>query len=126
MGAPIELNRLAERAAREDRSLIEYLGIMRSELMRLFMQAKDSGKVFEASHIAKSLLSCLESIGRVNGQLRSAGITINNVNAGTVGSVSSGPTLILNDPQVIRMQSMIIFCISALPRGQGGCCGGFA
>jgi hypothetical protein len=48
MGAPIELNKLAERAAKEDRSLIEYLGIMRSELMRLFMQARDDGKGFRS------------------------------------------------------------------------------
>jgi hypothetical protein len=118
MGAPIELNKLAERAAKEDRSLIEYLGIMRSELMRLFLQAKNSGKVFEASHIAKSLLSCLESIGKVNGQLRSAGITINNVNAGTVGAVSSGQTLILSDPQVVRLQSTIISALAPFPEAR--------
>jgi hypothetical protein len=48
----------------------------------------------------------------VNGQLRQAGITINNVNTNTVGSVNSGPALILSDPQVIKLQSTIISALA--------------
>jgi hypothetical protein len=118
LGAPIEISKLVERAAKEDRSLIEYLTIVRSELLRLFMQARDAGMVVEASRIAQSLLSCLESIGKVNGQLRQAGITINNVNAGTVGNVSSGPALILGDPQVVRLQSTIIRALARHPEAR--------
>jgi hypothetical protein len=118
LGAPLEIGKLAERAAQEDRSLIEYLGIVRSELMHLFTQAKDSGKVFEASHIAKSLLSCLESIGRVNGQLRAAGISITNINGAVSNTVNAGPALIMSDPQVVRMQSTIIRALARHPEAR--------
>jgi hypothetical protein len=112
LGAPIEIGKLAEMAAREDRSLIDYLSILRSELIRLFFRARDDGKVFEAQLLAQRLLSTLEAIGKVNGQLRQAGITINNVNTNTVGSVNSGPALILSDPQVIKLQSTIISALA--------------
>jgi hypothetical protein len=86
--------------------------------MHLFTQAKDSGKVFEASHIAKSLLSCLESIGRVNGQLRAAGISITNINGAVSNTVNAGPALIMSDPQVVRMQSTIIRALARHPEAR--------
>jgi hypothetical protein len=118
MGPELEISKLAERAAAENRSLIEYLGILRSQLLNLFMEAKDTGNLFAASHVAKTLLACLEAVGKVTGELRSAGITINNVNAGTVGHASPGPTLIMSDPQVIRLQATIISALSAYPEAK--------
>jgi hypothetical protein len=112
VGGPGMIARLAERAATEDRSLIDYLSILRSELFHLFLAAKERGLTFDAASIAQRLLSTLEAIGRLNGQLRQAGITINNVNA-----VSSGPTL--NDPAVIRMQAAIISALSPFPEARG-------
>jgi hypothetical protein len=118
VGGPGMIARLAERAAEEDRSLLDYLGIIRSELMHLFMQARDDGRVFEASHIAKTLLGCLESIGHVNGQLRAAGISITNINGSVSSSVNTGPTLILNDPQIIKMQAAIIRSLAPFPEAR--------
>ncbi len=110
IGGPVQIAKLAQRAAEEDRSLIDYLSILRSELLRLFMDAKARGLTFDAASIAQRLLNTLEAIGRVNGQLRQAGITINNVN-----SVSAGPTIVLNDPAVIKMQTAIIRALGPFP-----------
>jgi hypothetical protein len=109
---------LAERAAKEDRSLVDYLSILRSELLRLFLRARDDGKVFEASHIAQRLLSTLESLGKLTGQLRSAGISITNINGAVSNSVSSGPTLIMNDPQIVKMQATIIRALAPHPEAR--------
>jgi hypothetical protein len=81
IGGPVVVARLAKRAAEEDRSLLDYLSILRSELLHLFLAAKERGLTFDAASIAQRLLNTLEAIGRVNGQLRQAGITVNNVNS---------------------------------------------
>jgi hypothetical protein len=82
----LKIQRLAEKSAEEDRSLIDYLAILRSELLHLFLNAKERGLTFDAASIAARLLQTLEAIGRLNGQLRQAGIAINNnhINGGPV------------------------------------------
>jgi hypothetical protein len=112
VGGPVVIAELARRAAEEDRSLIDFLSILRLELMHLFLRTKEHGSPYDASSVAGRLLSTLEAIGRLNGQLR-AGITINNVNA-----VSSGPTVVLNDPAIIRMQAAIIRALGPHPEAR--------
>jgi hypothetical protein len=112
IGGPVAIAKLAQRAAEEDRSLIDYLSILRSELFHLFLSAKERGLTFDAASIAQRLLSTLEAIGKVNGQLRQAGITINNVNS------TSGPTIVLNDPQVVKLQSTIIRALAPFPEAR--------
>lgn len=113
IGGPVAIAKLAKRAAEEDRSLIDYLSILRSELLHLFMNAKERGLTFDAASIAQRLLNTLEAIGRVNGQLRQAGITINNVN-----SVSTGPAIVLDDPAVIKLQTAIIRALGPFPEAR--------
>jgi hypothetical protein len=113
IGGPVVIAKLAERAAEEDRSLLDYLSILRSELLHLFLAAKDRGLTFDAASIAQRLLNVLEAIGRLNGQLRQAGITVNVAN-----SVNSWPTVVLNDPQIIKMQSAIIRALSPFPEAR--------
>jgi hypothetical protein len=93
--------------------LLDYLSILRSELLHLFLAAKDRGLTFDAASIAQRLLNVLEAIGRLNGQLRQAGITVNVAN-----SVNSWPTVVLNDPQIIKMQSAIIRALSPFPEAR--------
>jgi hypothetical protein len=82
VAGPIQIDKLAKRAAEEDRSLLDYMCILRSELLHLFLSAKERGLTYDAASIAQRLLNTLEAIGWLTGQLRAAGITINN----TVGS----------------------------------------
>jgi hypothetical protein len=112
IGGPVAIRNLAKRAAEEDRSLIDYYTILRSELFHLFQDARQRGLTFDCASIADRLLRTLDGIGKLTGQLRAAGITINNVNS------VSGPTLILNDPQVVRLQSVIIRSLSQFPEAR--------
>jgi hypothetical protein len=43
IGGPVAVARLAKRAAEEDRSLIDYLAILRSELLHMFLAAEGAG-----------------------------------------------------------------------------------
>ena len=110
LAGPVEIEKLANRAAEEDRSLIDYLSILRSALFKLFMDAKASGRTFEANAISGRLLSVLEAIGKVNGQLRSVGITINNQQ---INSAS-----VLSDAEVARVQAIIIRTLRPFPEAR--------
>jgi hypothetical protein len=111
VAGPVAIAKLAKRAAEEDRSLLDYMSILRSELLHLFLYAKEKGLTFDAASIAQRLLNVLEAIGRLNGQLRQAGIVINN-------SVNAAPTIVLNDPSVIKMQSTIIRALASFPEAR--------
>jgi hypothetical protein len=115
LGGPATIADMAAAAAKEDRNILDYLQIMRSELLRLFLLAKERNSLRDASHIAQRFLETLEVIARLNGQLRQAGIVINN---NAVGVVNSDPTLIMNDPQVIKMQSTIIRALARHPEAR--------
>jgi hypothetical protein len=110
IAGPLQIAQLAKKAAEEDRSLLDYLCILRSELMHLFLSAKERGLTFDAASIAQRLLSTLEAIGKLNGQLRQAGITINNV-AGNI----TNQTAILGSPEAARLQSTIIRALADEP-----------
>jgi hypothetical protein len=112
IAGPVQIAKLAQRAVEEDRSLLDYLSILRSELLRLFLSAKQRGLTYDAASIAQRLLNVLEAIGLLNGQLRQAGIVINN----TVGS--SNQTIVLNSPEVARLQSVIIRALSPFPEAR--------
>jgi hypothetical protein len=113
IAGPVQIAKLAQRAVEEDRSLLDYLSILRSELLRLFLSAKQRGLTYDAASIAQRLLNTLEAIGRLTGQLRQAGITINNV----AGSVSN-QTLVLNSPEVAKLQGTIIRALSPFPEAR--------
>jgi hypothetical protein len=117
IGGPVAIANLAKRAAEEDRSLIDYYAILRSELFHLFQEARERGLVFDCASISDRLLRTLDAIGRLTGQLRSAGITINNVNA------VSGPTVVLNSPEIVRLQSTIIRALSPFPEARAAVVG---
>jgi hypothetical protein len=117
VAGPVELAKLAKMAAEQDASLLDYLAILRTNLFWLFEDARKRGLVLDCASIADKLLKVLKVIGELSGQLRQAGITINNVNA--VGSVNAVPALVLNDPQIIRMQAAIISALSPFPEARG-------
>jgi hypothetical protein len=113
IGGPVAIRNLAKRAAEEDRSLIDYYTILRSELFHLFQEARERGLTFDCASIADRLLRTLDGIGKLTGQLRAAGININVAN-----SVNAGPTLVLNSPEIVRLQSLIIRALSQFPEAR--------
>ena len=111
LAGPIEIDRLANRAAEENRSLLEYAGILRSQLFKMFQEQREAGRAYEASLIASKLLAILELIAKLTGELRaSSAITINNqVNGAPV------PT---GDVEIAKVQALIIRALRPYPEAR--------
>jgi hypothetical protein len=96
---------LAAKSRAEDRSLLDYLAIMRSSLFRLFSDCSKRNDANGASTVAARLLSVLESIGRLNGELREAaaaqGIAVNVIN----GNVTQAT---IAESEIAAVQSCVI------------------
>jgi transposase-like protein len=81
VAGPLRLSELAERAAEENKSLIEYLAIVRSALLSQFLAASEADDRQGAALISARLLECLRMVGQITGDLqRTAGSTITNNN----------------------------------------------
>lgn len=83
VGGKAVMANLAERSRAEDRSLLDYLAILRSSLMRLFLDAQKKGDKAGAGMISQRLLAVLEVTGKITGEIREAanGTTVNILNA---------------------------------------------
>jgi hypothetical protein len=79
MAGPIRVHDLANAAAKESKSLLEFLAITRSVLFSQFLSAAESNDRNGVAAIAPRLLDSLRELGRLTGELRSlAGISITN------------------------------------------------
>jgi hypothetical protein len=116
IAGPVELGRLAKRAAEEDRSLLEWLAIVRSEAFHLYQDARNRGLVLDASSILQRILNTLTKTGELTGQLRNAGINITNIAGGV-----SNQTLVMGEPtaaEIIRRESAVIGALSKYPEAR--------
>ena len=106
LGGRAAIANLAERARAEDRSLLDYLSILRSRLMTIF---NAGGSAYDMGIIAQRLLNVLGEIGRLTGELKQqAAISITNVNG-------AQQTLIMSNPEVVRLQQTIIKALRPHP-----------
>ena len=111
LAGPIEIGRLAVRAAEENRSLLDYTNILRSQLFKMFQEQREAGKAYEASLIASKLWAILELIAKLTGELRaSSAITINN-------QVNGAPVL-MGDAELARVQALIIRTLRPFPEAR--------
>jgi hypothetical protein len=79
LAGPIALHQLAQRAADEGVSLLDYLSIVRSTLIRMFDVAASVGDRNGVAVISGRLLETLREIGKFTGELRDVGnVTVNN------------------------------------------------
>jgi hypothetical protein len=84
---PAKLADLANAAADESRSLLDYLAITRTVLFNQFLTAAETGDRPSVAHVAGKLLACLEQLGRLSGELRvAAGVNITNNTVNLIGS----------------------------------------
>ena len=84
---PAAVEQLANAAADESRSLLDYLSITRSVLFSQFLNAADAGDRVGVANVAGRLLESLRELGRLTGELRHvSGITVNNNTLNIVGS----------------------------------------
>jgi hypothetical protein len=95
MVGPAKVEQLANAAADESKSLLDYLGIARSVLFHQFLNAAEAGDRLGVVNVSGRLLESLREIGRLTGELRQlSGVTINN---NTLNIVSSAEFLALQE-----------------------------
>jgi hypothetical protein len=95
VAGPAAVEQLANAAAAESKSLLDYLGIARSVLFNQFLSAAEAGDRAGVVNVAGRLLESLREIGRLTGELRQlSGVTINN---NTVNVFSSAEFLALQE-----------------------------
>lgn len=102
---PIRLEELANKAADEGKSLLDYLTIARSVLFNQFLLAAEVGDRNGVATVAGRLLECLREVGRLTGDLREASATTNNtVNVNIIAS-----------PEFVALQSGLLAIARAHP-----------
>lgn len=106
IAGPVQLNELAERAAAEGLSLIDYLAIMRSTLLMLFSNAAGEGDAKATAWVSGRLLDVLKQIGKLTGELAASGVNIIN------------NTMIMNAPEITEMQAVIIGALAPYPEAR--------
>jgi hypothetical protein len=81
LAGPAAIADLANAAARENRSVLEYLTVIRSVLMQQFTESAAAGKAHTAANVAGHLVTVLQTLGKVTGEisaLASTSITVTN------------------------------------------------
>jgi hypothetical protein len=90
---PVKVGELVNRAADESKSLLEYLGVMRSVLFSQFLAAAEAGDRHGVATVSQQLLASLRELGKITGELRTMAAGISVVN-NTI-NVSSTPEYLL-------------------------------
>jgi transposase-like protein len=94
MAGPAQVEKLAVAAAKESKSLLEQLTIVRSVLFRQFLNAAEAGDRPGVANVAGRLLESLRELGKLTGELRQlSGVTVHN----TLNLVTSPQFLALQD-----------------------------
>lgn len=100
LAGPVKLAELANLAASENKSLIEYLSILRSVLFGQLDRSAQRNKPFEVERISGRALDTLREIGRLTGEL--SAFTSQNIN------VVNNQTLVMNSPIVTELQAALL------------------
>jgi len=106
LAGPAKLQDLANLAADENKSLIEYLGILRSILIGQLDRSAQRDKPYEVERVAGRVLDVLREIGRLTGEVSAIAsqtfIQTNNFN-------------VLNSPEFIDLQTGLLQLCAAHP-----------
>jgi hypothetical protein len=106
LAGPVQLHELAQRAAAEGLSLLDYLSVVPSVLMAQLQAGAEAGDPHGTSATAGRLLQCLSEIGRITGELArigNAGVTVTN------------NVMILNSPAFGQLQTVILRALAPHP-----------
>jgi hypothetical protein len=77
----VQIATLAQAAARENKSILEYLSVIRSILMAQLVKQAEKGNARTAGQVSGYLITVLQTLGKITGEiseLASATLTINN------------------------------------------------
>lgn len=103
VAGPLKPAELAERAADEGMTLLEYLSMMRNALMARFLAASEADDRQGTALLSGRLLECLRTIAKLTGELQSTGATVTN------------NTLILGSPLMADLQQMLVTRLRPYP-----------
>jgi hypothetical protein len=103
IGGSAKLHEIAERAAAENMSLLDYLSITRSTLMAQFLNASEAGDRHGCALIASRLHESLRMIAQLTGELTKVGAQVTN------------NTLILSSPLMADLQAMLTKRLAPYP-----------
>jgi UDP-N-acetylenolpyruvoylglucosamine reductase len=106
IAGPIELHELAERAAAEGMSLLDYLVIIRSTLMNLLVTAAGCGDRTGSAMLAGRVIECLREIGKLTGELHNITHSVTN------------NTLIMESPIIADLQASILGALREFPEAR--------
>ena len=100
LAGPVKLAELANLAASENKSLLEYLSILRSILFGQLDRSAQRNKPFEVERISGRALDTLREIGRLTGEL--SAFTSQSIN------VVNNQTLVMSSPIVTELQAELL------------------
>jgi len=109
IAGPAKLDELAQRAAAEQLSLLDYLSIIRSALMNLFQLAAQQGSHHNAAMVSGRLIQVLGTIGRLSGELQIYA---------TGGTTITNNTVVVNSPVFARLQGVILSALAPYPEAR--------
>jgi hypothetical protein len=108
--SPAILANLAELAAKESMSVLEYLGIFRCRLFRALEATSAANDVIGVNRTVQTLLQVMDRIGNLTGEIaRAPGLLTANVNSGNQMLVQ------MTDPLVAKLQSGLLRCLAKHP-----------
>lgn len=110
LAGPAAIASLSLHAERENRSLIDYQGIVRSVLTGMMMAAAAEAKPYVVERLSGRLLECLRDIGRTTGEISQF--------AATSISITNNNAVVMNSPIVAELQSEILQALAAFPEAR--------
>ena len=106
VAGPLKPAELAQRAADEGMTLLEYTSMVRNTLMARFLAASEADDRTGTALVAGRLLDCLRLTAQLSGELTKAGATVTTNIA------------ILQSPLMADLQSMLIRALSPYPEAR--------
>jgi hypothetical protein len=111
---PGSLEALAERAAKEGDSVLDYLKLIRTSLTAQLAAASEAGDARTVTYIAGQLTRTCESLARITGELGElARSTTYNVT-----SITNNMALFAESPVFLRMQAAILQALAPFPEAR--------
>jgi hypothetical protein len=114
---PAEMASLAEKAAVEGDSVLDYLRMCRSTLVAQLAAMGEAGDARAVGYIAGQLTKTLDTMARVTGEIGdlARSVTINNTNVA-----------VLNHPQFASVQACMLRALAPFPDARGAVVAGIA
>jgi hypothetical protein len=106
---PTDMNKLAEKAAREGDSVLDYLRMCRATLVAQMAAMNDAGDARGATYVASQLTKTLEAIARVTGELGDLATTFN---------ITTNNVAVLEHPVFARMQAAMLQALAPYPEAR--------